>query len=119
MYSDFPLDIYPTKLEVSMDTLTKLQKAWEPKHFDFLHHNLQYCQSYFEDHFEFQGRKGDTLMIDGEVYTQEDLIKILSDYYEDSSSSYQTEFGDTLYLFFTDLVEDNVDILSEIEKIAV
>ena len=102
-----------------MDTLSKLQVAWKPKHFEHLIYCLQYCQSYFEDNFEYQGRKDETLMIDGEVYTQEDLIKILSNYYEDSSSDYQSEFGDTLYLFFTDLVEDDVDILSEIERIAV
>ena len=99
-----------------MDTFTKLQQAWKPKHFDHLLYCLQYCQAYFEDHFEYQGRRGDTLMIDGEVYTQEDLIKILGKYYEDSSSDYQSEFGDTLYLFFTDLVEDDVDILSEIDE---
>ena len=102
-----------------MDTLTKLQQAWKPKHFEHLLYCLQYCQSYFEDHFEYQGRRGDTLMIDGEVYTQEDLIKILSDYYDDRSSDYATEFGDTLYVFFTDLIEDDVDILAEIERIAV
>ncbi|NOR55188.1 MAG: hypothetical protein GQ531_03170 [Sulfurovum sp.] len=98
-----------------MGTFTRLEKLWKPKHFEYLLYCLKYCQSYFEDHFKYQERRGGTLMVDGEVYTQNDLIKILSEYYEDSSSKYQSEFGDTLYLFFTDLVEDDVDILSELD----
>ena len=64
-----------------MNTLTKLQQAWKPKHFEHLLYCLQYCQSYYENRITYQGRRGDTLMIEGEVYTQEDLIKILNDYY--------------------------------------
>ena len=102
-----------------MDTLSKLQAAWKPQHMEHLLGCLQYNTAYFEDHFVYQGINDDGIVIDGKVYTQEDLIKILRDYYEDSSSDYQSEFGDTLYLFFTDLVEDDVDILSEIERLAV
>ena len=102
-----------------MDTLSKLQQAWKPKHFEHLIYCLKYCKFYYENRFDYQGRKDDTIMIDGKVYTQEDLIKILSDYYEDSSRDYETKFGDSLYFFFTDLVEDDVDILSEIERITV
>ena len=102
-----------------MDTLSKLQEAWKPKHFEHLLYCLKYSKFYYENRFDYQGRKDDTLMIDGKVYTQEDLIKILSDYYEDSSDEYYSSFGDALYLFFTDMVEDDVDILSEIERIAV
>ena len=102
-----------------MDTLRKLQAAWKPQHMEHLLGCLQYNTAYFEDHFVYQGINDDGIVIDGKVYTQEDLIKILRDYYEDSSNDYQSEFGDTLYLFFTDLVEDDVDILTEIERITV
>ena len=102
-----------------MDTLRKLQAAWKPKHFEHLIYCLKYCKFYYENRFDYQGRKDDTIMIDGKVYTQEDLIKILSEYYDDGQGDFFTSFGDAVYLFFTDLVEDDVDILSEIERIAV
>ena len=47
---------------------------------------------------------------------QVDIVKILTEYFEDSSSDYQSAVGDTIYLFFTDLVEDDVDILSLLDK---
>lgn len=55
-------------------------------------------------------------LIDGKVYTQHDIVKILSEYYTASTNGYQSLFGDALYLFFTDFVEDDVDILSELDK---
>ena len=59
--------------------------------------------------------KDDGIVVDGKFYTQADIIKILANYYIDDNSHYQSSLGDTLYLFFTDLVEDDVDILSEID----
>ncbi len=99
-----------------MDTFTRLQQLWKPKHFKHLLYCLRFCQSYFEDHFEYQESEGDTLLIDGVIYTQEDVIKILSNYYLDDNSEYYSSFGDAVYLFFTDLVECNVDILSELDE---
>jgi len=102
-----------------MDTFTRLQKLWKPKHFKHLQYCLKYCQAYFEDHFEYQGVRKEGLMVDGSFYTQEKIISILVEYYEDSSTDYFSSFGDTLYLFFTDLVEHDVDILTELdEKVA-
>ncbi len=99
-----------------MDTFTKLQQRWKEKHFKHLQYCLQYCTAYFEDHFEYQGMRKEGLMIDGAFYTQEKIIELLANYYDDVGNSYQTSFGDALYLFFTDLVEDDVDILSELEE---
>ena len=99
-----------------MDTFTQLKALWKPKHFEHLQYCLQYCQAYFEDHFEFQGVKDGAFLIDGVVYTQNDVIKILSDYYVDDNSEYYSSFGDAVYLFFTDLVECDVDILSELDE---
>ena len=100
-----------------MDTLKLLQQHWQTKHFNHLVYCLNYCQSYFEDHFEFEiDKKSNSLLIDGETVNQNKIVEILSEYYNDVGNNYQTSFGDTLYLFFTDLVEDNVDILSEIEE---
>ena len=99
-----------------MDTFTKLEHLWQPKHFEYLLYCLKYCQSYYEDSFEYQGNKMNTIVADGKVYTQHDIVKILADYYTDSSNDYQSSFGDAVYLFFTDLVEDDVDILSELDK---
>ncbi len=99
-----------------MDTFTQLQQAWRPEHFKHLQYCLKYCQSYFEDHFEYQGMRKEGLMIDGDFYTQEKIIEILAEYYDDASSDYQSSFGDALYLFFTDLVEGDVDILSVLDE---
>ncbi len=99
-----------------MDTYKKLIQAWKPKHFEHLQYCFKYCLSFYEDSFEYQGVKGDGILIDEKLYTPVDIVKILAEYYEDSSSDYQTSIGDTIYLFFTDLVEDDVDILSEIEE---
>ncbi len=99
-----------------MNTFTQLQKHWKPKHFKHLQYCLKYCQAYFEDHFEYQGVKKEGLMVDGIFYSQETVIRILAEYYDDTSSDYFTSFGDALYLFFTDLVEDDVDILSELDE---
>ena len=99
-----------------MNTFTQLQKHWKPKHFKHLQYCLTYCQAYFEDHFEYQGVRKNGLMVDGTFYTQEKVIGILAEYYDDASSDYFTSFGDALYLFFTDLVEDDVDILSELDE---
>jgi hypothetical protein len=99
-----------------MDTFTKLQGHWKTKHFEHLIYCLKYCSAYFEDHFEYQGVRKEGLMIDGVFYTQEKIIALLADYYDDTGNDYQSSFGDALYLFFTDLVEDDVDILAEIEE---
>lgn len=101
---------------VSMDTFTKLKTLWNVKHFEHLLYCLKYCQSYFEDSFEYQGKKKDAIVVDDKVYTQHDILKILSDYYTDSSNDYQSSLGDAIYLFFTDLVEDDVDILCQLEE---
>ncbi len=99
-----------------MDTYTQLQILWKEKHFKHLQHCLQYCTAYFEDHFEYQGMRKQGLMIDGVFYTQEKIIELLANYYDDVGNNYQSSFGDALYLFFTDLVEDDTDILSEIDE---
>ena len=102
-----------------MDTFTKLQKHWKEKHLKHLQYCLQYCTAYFEDHFEYQDIRKEGLMINGTFYTQEKIIELLANYYDDVGNNYQTSFGDAVYLFFTDLVEDNVDILSDIEEVIV
>lgn len=101
-----------------MDILTKLQNAWKPKHLEHLQYCFNYCLSFF-DSFEYQGVRDDGIVVDGKLYSQSDIVKILADYYIDDSSDYQSSLGDTIYLFFTDLVEDDVDILNEIEEVEV
>ena len=99
-----------------MDTYTQLIQLWKPKHFEHLQYCLKNCSAYFEDHFEYQGIKAGGLLIDSKLYMQVDIVKILAEYYEDSSFDYQSTVGDTIYLFFTDLVDDDVDILSLLNK---
>ncbi len=98
-----------------MDTYTQLIRLWKPKHFNHLQYCFKYCLSFFEDSFEYQGLKSDGLLIDGKLYMQIDIMKILAEYYDDRSSDYQSAVGDTIYLFFTDLVENDVDILSQLD----
>ena len=98
-----------------MDTLKLLQQHWKPIHYKHLIHCLTYCRSYFEDSFTYQGMRDNCIILDGEYFCQDQIIALLATYYDDIGNNYQTSFGDTLYLFFTDLVEDDVDILTAIE----
>ena len=98
-----------------MDTLTLLKNHWQSKHFEHLQYCFRYCSFYFEDHLDYQGVKNGGLCIDGKTYMPEDIVKILAAYYEDKTSDYQSAVGDIFYLFFTDLVDDDVDILSVLE----
>ena len=99
-----------------MDTFETLKQLWKPKHLEHLRYCLKYCGAYFEDRFTYEGDSRDGVIIDGQVYDSARIVAILAIYYTDSSSDYPTAFGDALYLFFTDLADDDVDILSELEK---
>ena len=99
-----------------MDTFEQLKQLWKPKHLAHLRYCLKYCQAYFEDHFTYDGDTQDGVIIDGVVYGQDTLIKTLANYYHDSSNDYFSAFGDAVYLFFTDLAEDDVDILSKLDE---
>ena len=98
-----------------MDTYTQLEKLWKEKHFNHLQYCLTDCTAYFEDHFEYQGIRNNCIMIDGAYFSQKQIIELLAKYYDDAVNDYRTSLGDTVYLFFTDLVEDDVDILSGLE----
>lgn len=99
-----------------MDTFETLKQLWKPKHLKHLQYCLKYCQSYFEDSFVYEGDTADGVIIDGKNYSKERIIEDLANYYIDDNSGYQSSFGDALYLFFTDLVEDDVDILSALDE---
>ena len=99
-----------------MDTFKKLKELWKPKHLKHLRYCLKYCEGYYEGRFEYNGNCKDGVIIDGEIYDGNRIAAILAIYYTDSSSDYPSAFGDALYLFFTDLVEDDVDILQELER---
>ena len=99
-----------------MDTFEQLQQLWKPKHLKHLRYCLKYCQAYFEDHFMYEGDSKDGVIIDGVVYDESKLIENLSNYYLDQNNDYFSAFGDFLYLIFTDLVEDDVDILQELDE---
>ena len=101
-----------------MDTFEKLKRLWKPKHLSHLRYCLKYCGAYYEDRFEYDGDSKDGVIIEGELYDSNRIVAILAIYYTDCSSDYPTAFGDALYLFFTDLVEEDVDILQELERVA-
>lgn len=95
---------------------TQLLKSWENKHFEHLVFCLENHKDYYTDSFSFDGISDEnTLLIDGETVTREEVVKILAIYYLDETSGYQTPFGDFLYLAFTDLADSDVDILSVLE----
>ena len=71
-----------------MDTFAQLHKHWQEKHFKHLLYCLQYCTAYFEDHFEYQGMRKGGVMIDGAFYTQEKIITLLANYYDDPQAFY-------------------------------
>ncbi len=59
---------------------------------------------------------GDILINCSNKITINDVIKILAEYYTDEGVGYQSSIGDMVYMCFTDMVEDEYDILSEVEE---
>lgn len=99
-----------------MDTYRTLLKAWEFKHLKHLVFCLKMRSDYYDGMFSFDGTSGDGVIIDGERYSSEAIIKLLADYYDDSNGDYFSNFGDFLYLSFTDLVDEESDILSILDE---
>jgi len=99
-----------------MKTADKLQKLWEKKHLNHLIYCLENHKDFYLDSFVFNGlNKGNDLIINERIITQEEVIQILALYYEDNIISYETPFGDFIYLVFTDMASDDVLILNELE----
>lgn len=94
-----------------------LLNSWNEKHFQHFIYCLEHNNDYYEGSFTFQGRnKNNNLLIDDKVVTQDEVIKILATYYEDNACDYQTPLGDFLYLSFTDLATDDVDIFTILDE---
>ena len=98
-----------------MDTFEKLQQFWSDKHLEFLIFFLDNHSEFYEDGFLYRKSSDGTFCIDNDKMHEEKIILILADYYDDKGLNLSS-FGDFLYLVFTDMVEDNVDILSQIEE---
>lgn len=94
----------------------KLDEQWEEKYFNFLKHCFKCYRNYYEDSVSQVLIKDDYIEVDGLIYTQEGTKKALLEYYIDDNSNYQSKFGDIVYLFFTDLVENEFDILSQLDE---
>ena len=94
-----------------------LTKAWSSKHF----HHLIFCLEndilYYEGSFKYGGVDDEGfIVVDGKYIFVTEIIYTLSIYYEDNTLNYQTPFRDFIYLCFTDLATDDVDILSVLEE---
>lgn len=96
------------------DTYIKLSIAWREKHYSFLKWCFKYHKANYEDFFTFKGtNENNNLLLDDKIITQDEVVEILTIYYDDNTSNYQTFFGDFIYLCFTDLVTNEADILTE------
>jgi len=92
-------------------TFQKLKQAWRYKHIKFLTFFLENHHDYYEGSFTYEKGKGGDIIVNDKVLSDDDIVRTLTDYYEDIGD-YETPFGDFLYLVFTDMVEEDVDILA-------
>lgn len=99
-----------------VDFTIKLQASWKEHHFKYLQRCFIEKQDYFKGSFSNISCDKSTIIVDKISYTQEDIKKILTDYFCNDTKGYQSCFGDVVQMFFTNLVEKDVDILWEIEK---
>lgn len=98
-------------------TYEMLTRAWRSKHF----HHLVFCLEndilYYEGTFKYGGVDDEGfIVVDGKCIFVTEIIYTIAIYYEDNALNYQTPFRDFIYLCFTDLVTDDVDILEELDE---
>ncbi len=94
----------------------RLDELWKEKHFNFLKHCFKCYENYYEDSVSQIQIKDGYIEVDGLIYTQEGTKKALLEYYIDDNSNYQSKFGDIVYLFFTDLVENKFNKLIQLSE---
>lgn len=99
-----------TKVELT----NKLDTLWEKKHFEFLKKCFIHYKNYYDGSFDSLTLQTDSIIVNGTTYTQEEIKAILLNYYIDEDVNYSC-FGDVVYMFFTDLVEDEFDVLGDLE----
>lgn len=95
---------------------TQLNKLWQEKHYEYLQKCFMEKQSYFRGSFKSVSLEKNIIVIDETPYNQETIKKIIIDYYSNDTKEYHSCVGDVVYMFLTDLVETDVNILKEIEK---
>lgn len=94
-----------------------LKDEWKNKHLQHLIFCLENYQDYYEDTFIYNGiSKDGHIVINNSIIRVEEIIYTLGIYYEDNIEHYQTPFRDFIYLCFTDLVTDDVDILLVLDE---
>jgi len=93
-----------------------LTQAWRGKHFEHLVFCLENDILYYEGTFRYGGVDDEGfIVVNGQCIFVAEIIYTIAIYYEDNIKNYQTPFRDFIYLCFTELVTDDVDILEELE----
>ena len=102
-----------------LDIYERLDALYLPVHQEHLVYCLREQSGYYEGSFNFEGvdEVGDVI-IDGKVIKRAEIIYTLGIYYKDEIMDYQTPFRDFVYLCFTDLADESMDIFELLEEIA-
>jgi hypothetical protein len=96
------------------DLTEKFDTLWKQKHFEFLKECFIHYKSYYDGSFNSIELQTDSIILNDTNYTQENIKEILLYYYIDENVTYSC-FGDVVYMFFTNLVEDEYDVLGGLE----
>lgn len=95
---------------------TLLNQKWNERHFEYLKKCFNEKMSYFEGSFENVRTTENHIIVDYVPHNESNIKKIIIDYYCKDTEEYNSCLGDVVYMFLTDLVEADVDILKEIES---
>ena len=102
----------------NLDLYQHYQKLWTEQHFIHLVHMLQQQQKEYEESFQLfavDETKQVLHILENRIlkrYERKDLVLLLSIYYKDETSNYQTAFGDFLYYTFTDLLPEELKLFN-------
>ncbi len=99
-----------------MEFTTRLHKKWCDKHFKYIQKCFIEKGSYFEGSFENVEVTQSHIIVNDIPFNEVEIKSIIIDYCCNDTNDYHTCFGDVVFMFFTDLVENDVDIFRAIES---
>ena len=102
-----------------LDIYKHLTQLYKQTHQQHLIYCLEEHADYYEGSFSFDGvNKSGDIIVNGKPISKDEIIYTIAIYYEDETMDYQTPFKDFVYLCFTDLADESVDIFELLEEIA-
>jgi hypothetical protein len=97
-----------------------LAQLYQDIHQCHLIHCLQNHSEYYSGSFSYDGlTSAGGIIINNGVINRSEIIYTIALYYDDDILDYQTPFGDFVYLCFTDLADEAVNLLELLDEEAV